>query len=223
MAIEILERVRHFAILRSPPPYHSIWLKQTGEMRMSPADPWRPFKAEQTFRAAGIDFRWKARTHVARWLPATIIDSVESNRGILSVGLFGLLSLARFKGPSVDKGEIMRALAEMPWRPTGFSEQPNLSWRAAADEVLRATFDDGRIRAAVNFEIDRDGRVLGVNAPDRPRAVGKETVETPWSGVFAEYQEFDGVRVPTRAEVTWHLPEGLFPCWRAHIDEFRFV
>jgi hypothetical protein len=192
-------------------------------MRMSRVDPWLPFKAEQTFSAVGIDFRWKARAHVARWLPATIIDAVESNRGILSVKLFGIFSVARFKGPSLDKGEIIRGLAEMPWRPTGCSEQPNLSWTSTADGLLRATFDDGRIRAAVNFEIDTHGRVVGVNAPDRPRAVGKEIVETPWSGIFAHYEELNGVRVPIRAEVTWHLPEGPFLCWRAQIHEFRLI
>ena len=223
-AVTLLERIRKFAIVSDvPATYHGTYLRQVGEMRMSPADPWLSFKAEQTLSAAGVDFRWTARAHVARWLPATIVDAVASNRGILCVRVFGMFPVARFKGPRLDKGEIMRGLAEMPWRPTGFIDQPNLSWTTAAENLLTATFDDGRIRATVNCKIAGNGRVLAVNAPDRPRTVGKQIVETPWSGVFADYQEFNGIRVPTRAEVTWHLPEGPFPCWRAHVTEFGFV
>ena len=49
-------------------------------MRMSPSDPWRPFTAEQTFGVVGIDFCWKARARIARWLPVTIIDAVQLHR-----------------------------------------------------------------------------------------------------------------------------------------------
>jgi len=29
--------------------------------------------------------------------------------------------------------------------------------------------------------------------------------------------------VPTAAEVTWHLPEGLFTYWRGRVIEFRVL
>lgn len=66
---------------------------------------------------------------------------------------------------------------------------------------LTATFDDSSIEASVNFEIDSDRRVLAINASDCPRAFAKQLVETPWSGIFADYKDFNGIRVPTRAEV----------------------
>ena len=64
-------------------------------MRMSPSDPWRLFTAEQTFGIGGIDFRWKARARIARWLPVTIIAAVHLHRGILSVRLFGVCAAIR--------------------------------------------------------------------------------------------------------------------------------
>jgi hypothetical protein len=73
----------------------------------------------------------------------------------------------------------------------------------------------------VNFEIDTEGRVLSINAPDRPRAVGKSIVETPWSVIVGVYRDVNGIRVPTEAEATWCLTEGPFTCWRAKIVEFR--
>jgi hypothetical protein len=56
--------------------------------------------------------------------------AVQSGYGKLTVMLFGIFPMARFKGPALDKGEIMRGLAEMPWRPGGFREQPSLTTRS---------------------------------------------------------------------------------------------
>src|SRR5947209_10677807 len=113
-ALDVLERVRRFARVSAiPVTCRGTYLRQLGEMRMSAAGPWLPFEAEQRFSAVGVDFRWKAYVHLARWLPGTIIDAVDGSRGILSVRLFGIFPIARYKGPGLDKGEIMRGLAEM--------------------------------------------------------------------------------------------------------------
>ena len=98
-----------------------------------------------------------------------------------------------------------------------------LSWEESAADRLLATFDEGGIRVAVEFHVDADRRVLGGTAPSRPRLVGKSVVDTRWSGCFAEYRTFDGLRVPTLAEVTWHLPEGPFTYWRGRVTEFRVL
>lgn len=217
----LLERAREFAVPGGAAPGRGYWLRQSGEMRLSPAGSWLPYEAEQTFSADGLDFRWKARTYIRRRLPATIVDAVQKDRGVLSVRLFGVVPIAHYRGQALDKSEIMRALAEMPWRPNGFQVQPNLRWASVDGRILTAAFDNGQIRAAVDFEVDADGRVVRVDAPDRPRMKGGKLTETPWSGVFEDYRQFHGVRVPTRAEVTWHLPDGPFPCWRASVKEFR--
>ena len=100
---------------------------------------------------------------------------------------------------------------------------PGFNWDARDADKLRATFDDGRTRATVEFEVDAEGRMLGVTASSRPRVVGKSVVDTAWSGAFAEYRIFDRLRVPTRAEVTWHLPEGPFTYWRGRVIDFRVL
>jgi Family of unknown function (DUF6544) len=54
----------------------------------------------------------------------------------------------------------------------------------------------------------------GLVRTERPRRVGKQVVDTPWSGVFGNYRELDGVRLPTTGEVSWLLPDGLFTYFR---------
>jgi hypothetical protein len=215
----LVERVRQFAMPRGRVECRATWLRQRGEMRLAPGRPWLPFEAEQWFRGPGIDFRWKARFRMAPLVRAEVVDSFEHGVGELTARLFGLIPVARARGPETDTGEALRGLAELPWRPFAFGEAVGVAFQEVSRDRLRATFDDGRTRAMVEFQVDDDGRVLGATAPHRPRLVGKKVVETAWSGTFGEYQEFEGVRVPTTAEVTWHLAEGPFCYWRGRVTE----
>jgi len=42
-------------------------------------------------------------------------------------------------------------------------------------------------------------------------------VPTRWGGELGEYRVLDGMRMPTRGEVYWDLPEGRFAYWRGEI------
>jgi hypothetical protein len=222
---EPLERVRRFAMPEGPASCRGFQLSQEGEIRFAPEKPWIPFRAEQWFGATGLEFRWIARTRLARVLPVVVLDAFEGGHGRLAVRLAGIVPVAHAEGPVADRAEMMRSLAELPWRPTAFAADgpPGVSWSEPAPGVLRAGFDDGVTRCHVDLEVDSDGRVLAAGAPDRPRAVGKTFVSTPWRGAFADYRVFGRFRVPTRAEVSWLLPEGGFSYFRCRVTSFRAV
>jgi hypothetical protein len=198
-------------------------VRQSGEIRMAPDKPWIPFEAEQWLDTAGLDFHWLARARMGRILPVAVVDSFKAGHGLLTVRLFGVLAVVNAEGPDVDRGEAMRALAEIPWRPSALADAPYLSWSEVSSNTLRAEYDDGKTRCHVDLEVDGYGGVRSASAPDRPRAVQNESLETPWRGEFSEYREFDGMRVPTRAEVSWLLPEGVFTYFRCQVTEFRAV
>ena len=70
---------------------------------------------------------------------------------------------------------------------------------------------------AARLEFDAAGDVVGSSGDARPRAVGKTAVPTPWSGTFGDHAVLGGIRIPTRGEVRWLLPEGPFTYWRARV------
>jgi hypothetical protein len=219
----LLERIRHCAMPDGAAACQGTWLRQEGEMRFAPDRPWLPFTAEQWFPGSGIDFRWLASVRMAPLVRARVVDSFEGGHGLLTAHVLGFIPVAKSRGPATDKGEAMRGLAELPWRPFAFREASGITWEAVGPHKLRAAFDDARTQAAVEFDIDDEGHVLGGSAPGRPRVVGKSVIETPWSGRFGEYRTFDRIRVPTVAEVSWLLPGGPFTYWRGRIVEFRLV
>ncbi len=219
----LLERVRRFAMPEGADVCRGTWLRQRGEMRLARDGPWMPFEAEQSFEGSGIDFRWQARVRMAPLVRARVVDGFEHGRGALTAKVLGVIPVARSRGPATDVGEALRGVAELPWRPFAFREAPSFTWEAPDPDTLRVTYDDGGTRATLEFEVDGEGRVLGAAASSRPRLVGRAVANTPWSGAFGEYRTFDGLRVPTVAAVTWHLPEGPFTYWRGRVLDFRVL
>jgi hypothetical protein len=220
---DLLERIRRYAMPDGPFECRGTWLRQVGEMRFAPGRRWMPFTAEQWFEGSGIGFRWKAWMRMMRFVPTRVIDSFDRGRGMMTASVLGFVPIARSRGRATDRGEAMRTLAELPWHPFAFRGAVSLAWEITNAEKLRATFDDGRTKAAVEFDVDGEGRVLGASAFSRPRIVGKSRVETGWSGSFGEYGAFDCLRVPSTAEASWNLPEGPFTYWRGRITDFRFL
>lgn len=150
----LLERIRHCAMPEGTFECRGTWLRQEGEMRFAPDRPWLPFRAEQWFLGSGIDFRWQAWVRMAPLVRARVVDSFKGGRGMLTARIFGLVPVARSRGPATDKGEALRGLAELPWRPFAFREAPFLTWGTVGTDKLRVAFDDGRTKAAIHFEIE---------------------------------------------------------------------
>jgi hypothetical protein len=220
-AVAILDRVRSYAMPDGPVETAGTWLRQRGEMRMDVDGPWMPFTAEQWFEGSGVDFRWRAWVRMGGLLPTLVVDSFERGRGGLTARVLGLVPVASSRGPETDRGEALRGLAELPWRPFAFRAGPPFTWKATATNTLRATFDDGETRASVDFQVDADGRAVGAVASSRPRLVGKSFVDTPWFATVSEYRTFGRLRVPSQAEAAWQLPRGPFTYWRGQVTDFK--
>jgi hypothetical protein len=220
---ELLARIRQYAVADGELGCRGTWLRQEGEMRFAPDRPWMPFRAEEWFPGNGIDFRWLAWVRMAPLVSARVVDRFEGGRGMLKALAFGVIPVASAQGPETDRGEALRGLAELPWRPFAFREGRRFTWEAVDADKLCATYVDNGTQVAAEFEIDGEGRVLGGFVQGRPRMVGKSVVETPWSGTFADYKTFGGIRVPTAAEAIWHLSEGPFTYWRGHITDFQLL
>jgi hypothetical protein len=121
-ASDLLERTRHCAMPEGTIACRGTWLRQEGEVRFAPNRPWLPLRAEQWFRGGGIDFRWEARVRMAPLVYAGVVDCFERGRGMLTARVLGIVPVARSWGPATDKGEAMRGLAELPWRPFAFAK-----------------------------------------------------------------------------------------------------
>jgi hypothetical protein len=195
-----------------------IRIAQRGQMWLKPRGRAMRFVAEETFEVAEVAFRWRARF---RPLPLEIVDSYERGRGALVGRLFGRIPVLRQDAPELAEGEAARYLAELPWVPYAIAENAELEWQELDRHTVEVSTHGDGTRASVRFEFDADGDFAAAASADRPRLQGKEIVRAPWRGRFWDYGVLSGIRVPTRGEVAWELPEGSHTYWRARMTELE--
>ncbi len=199
-----------------------VRLEQQGEMRLGPDRAWQPFVAEEYFAVQTVAFVWQARVRMAPLFSAIVIDRYTHGHGELDARLFNTLRVAHAAGPDIDRGEVLRYLAELPWVPQAIVANGALDWSSLDDHDVLVSTGTGTSRCTVTLHLDDAGDIVGASAL-RPRSVGEATVPTPWGGAFSAYADLAGMRVPTHAEVWWELPSGRFVYWRGDVTAVELV
>ena len=215
----LLARLRSFLLPRgedSARRVRCVRLKEQGEIRSGPDARWIPFTAEERIDAWRSGFVWEAHLRTARILPMVVVDAYEEGQGRLVVKLGGAVPVVNVRGPEVDKGELQRYLAGAASCPPMVVAHPTLMWTAVDAKRLQLRESEDPTGAAVDIEIAEDGLPVIARA-ERPRMVGKSTVVTPWSATGLDFCEQDGLRLATRREAAWHLPQGVFTYFRSEV------
>ena len=191
-----------------------IVIHQTGTMRLQPGAKWRPFSAEQWSAVSTIAFCWHARVKMAPLVTAVVEDAFEDGRGRLDVRVWGKLPIAHGEGPDIDRGEVQRYLAELPWNPAAMVRNPALHYEELENQSIRVLAIDRETYVDLGF--DEAGDIVGAYTETRVRG---DSGPAPWQGVFGDYVEMGGVRIPRHGEVSWLLPSGKFTYWTGDITD----
>jgi len=201
-------------------PVCGVRIFEKAEMRSAPGAPWIPFTSETTMDARISSFRWDANMRSGRLRSVAVTDAYENGQGRLVARIAGVIPVANMKGPDFDKGELQRYLASIVLCPPVLLHHPTLEWRALGIRTLRVRDTADQTGATIDLELGEDGAPLTIRA-ERPRAVGKRTVLTPWFGSCSNPREWNGLRVPACLEVAWQLPEGEFTYYRSEITSLE--
>jgi hypothetical protein len=194
----------------------AVHFTQVGDMQLKPGR-WLPFRAEQEMAVDRVEFAWRANFRAAPLVSVRVRDWYGSGVGGLDVRLWDVVPVVRARGEQFARGEAMRYLAELAWAPQAMVANPALEWQAVDESTVEVATRIARERVAVLLHFDAAGDIVGMSTDARPRMVGKQVVDTPWSGVFGEYREFNGVRLPTSGEVSWLLSDGPFTYFRGRV------
>ena len=194
-----------------------VRVTQTGEMWWKPGGRSMPFTAVQEFAVEEVAFWWRARFPIVPLVWMRVIDSYTEGTGRLDVKVLGLVPVMRQRGQEINRGELMRYLAELPLVPHAMRANGRLEWREIDARTVEVSTQLGLEQVAIKLEFDNAGDIVRAYTEARPYLKAKTVVPTPWGGVFGAYRELGGFRLPTTAEVSWELPEGPFAYWRGEI------
>lgn len=183
-----------------------LWMK--GEIKVKK---WLPFKARQVL-SPHVGFVWSGRA-------AGLIvgsDSYFEGTGLLDWKVAGLITVAHAEGVDVSRSAAGRAGAEAIWLPTALLPRFGVRWSAEGPDRITAAFSLGEARLRLELHIDEVGRIQSLvferwGDPDITGTFG----EYPFGGVITEYENFDGLTIPSAGRLGWRFgtdgwPEGEF-------------
>jgi len=119
------------------------------------------------------------------------------------------------------RGELMRYLAEIAWAPDAILSNSALRWREDGPDTLSVSAGAGETTSEVRLSLDREGRIAGSFAPDRPRSATAPELPTPWRGRFSDYRRHGHIWLPFAGEVAWEIEgkEALY--WQCRIEQWE--
>jgi hypothetical protein len=194
---------------------------QEGTMRLKPGGRPLRFTAVEEFAVEEVAFSWRARFPILPLVYLRVVDGYAAGAGHLEARLFGLVPVMRARGKEISEGEAYRYLAELPWVPHAILANRRLEWRELDAHAVEVATRVGAARPAVKVEFDAAGDIVGTRCDARPYREGRTSASRPWAGTFGDYAVIGGVRIPTRAEVRWELPDGAFTYWRGTVTSLE--
>jgi len=127
----------------------------------------------------------------------------------MEIRLASVLTVADAKGPEMNQGETVTVFNDMCLMAPATLVDRNIKWETLDPLTVKGTFTNDAISVSATLHFDEDGRLTNFVSDDRyMTATGNTYLNARWSTPIGKYGEFDGLRLPSYAEVVWHLPEG---------------
>ena len=217
---EPVQRYLRYAGVMNKEPVRTVRLTQRGFMRTQPNQKWMPLVAKQYDTTNPPAFLWSCtmRPFPFAWISAT--DRFTGGHGSMVIKLLSFITVGNAHGPEMDQGELQRYLAEMALFPTAWLSEA-IEWQAIDAHSVQATLREQNVTGSVVLHINEQGQLTHITA-NRYKEEHGHYLLAPWMAQCDEYQEVEGMRIPTKFEITWHLASGEFTWFRVKITEIEY-
>jgi hypothetical protein len=223
---EPARRYFEYTILPGTPLATVAEITMTGEIGLgSEEDPrYLPMRAEQIL-APPRGFFWEVSAG-GGLMRMSGSDGLEGGRSWTRFWLLGLAPVVRSGGNEDHwKSAFGRVVADgVFWVPAALLPQNGVSWERVDDDTARATVTHRGMIQTVDVRVDSEGRPVVVSFPRWTDANPDGVFRVqPFGGELSEFREFEGYRLPTRAEAgNFFGTDDYFPFFKARVSEIRF-
>ena len=202
-------------VLNDGQPYISyVRLKHDGQFKTGLKKDWVNIIGEQYFTTQKPGFIWKGTTSmfIAR-------DMYLSDEGRLIATILSTINVVDIHGKQqYNESELLRWLSESIWFPTNLLPSENLQWTAIDDESARLSCSYKGLSLFYTISFNTIGEIIKM---ETKRYMDEKRLET-WKINPCNYEEKNGVIIPTQAEVFWRLKEGDFSYAKFKVNTIEY-
>lgn len=201
---------------------HTVQLKQKGLMKLEPDQKkWSPALAEQYVTTDQPAFIWKVNMTMAPLIPVhgrdTFIDG-EAEMQIKVAALFPVVNVAG--NEKADESTLQRYLFEIPLYPSA-ALSPYIEWEDIDEFSAKATMTYNGVSGSAVYHFNKAGDLEKISAL-RYKDVDANGERVECIVEVEEQAIIDGIKIPTKLNISWVLDDGLFTWYKFEVFDVEF-
>jgi len=114
-------------------------------------------------------------------------------------------------GEKIEQGQNLALWAETIWSPSAYFTDDRLAWEKIDSNLLELTIPYKEKMDKIKIYIDTDTGLM--DAMEAMRYKGQSTDKVLWQIDLIEWNEFDGVLIPSESSVKWADEKKLWSYW----------
>ena len=182
-------------------------LEQKALMKLKPNQKkWYPANAIQYTTTNPPSFIWKVKVTMNKLMWFKGRDTFVDGKGTMLIKLNSLFNIVNEQGGKIDEGALQRYLSEIVWFPST-AINSYLTWRELDDFSAEAIMDYQGTTGSVKFFFNENGDFEKLTAL-RYKGNEPNAKRLEWSIKANAHRIFEGIKIPSKFQVTWKLEEG---------------
>lgn len=195
----------------------TAYFKQKGQMKLQPDQKeWAPAKIDQYVTTNSPGFLWKVNMKMFSLLDIAGRDKFQQGNAAMTIKIGSLIPVVNTtNNQKTNQSTMQRFLMELPWYPSA-ALSPYITWKEVDQNTVIATMNDQGVKGSATFYFDSEGEFLKVSAM-RYKDSDEKAKLVECIGEAKAYRVVDGIRIPTKMNITWILDDGPFTWYKLEI------
>ncbi len=198
-------------------PVHTAYFEQKAKMKLKPdqAD-WYPAEVVQYVTTDRPGFLWKVNMRMFSVINVTGRDQFHDGQGSMTIKIGSLIPVVNEANDrKTNQSTLQRYLMELVWYPSAVLS-PYITWEEIDENTAKATMDYNDVSGSATFYFDDSGNFLKVSA-FRYNGSDENAIKAECIGEAKEFGFVEGIKIPTKVDITWVLEDGLFTWYETEV------
>jgi len=134
----------------------------------------------------------------------------RNEQATFQVRVASLVNITHQQGEQISAAETVTVVNDLCVMAPGALVDPRLSWRSIDDQQAAVTFSNGAHSVTATLIFNESDELIDFVSDDRPDSSTGTFIPRRWNTPISDYQENDGLRLPTRGSAVYAYPDGPF-------------
>lgn len=199
-----------------------VSFRQSGMMRLKPEQKeWYSAEAQQLVTIPRPAFIWKANVKMNRFVHVAGKDIFHNGTGKMLMKLGSLIPVAHVEqNKKVNQSTLQRYMLELLLYPSA-ALQPYITWEDINPTTAKATMTYKGTTGSATYHFDNEGELIRISAM-RYKDSDESALPIECIAEIKEQTLVDGVKLPTKVDISWMLKEGKFTWYTLTIHDIHF-